>query len=153
LQENDDDVDIDISDEDILKKRDNSYAKSMKLIDEELMRKKRNRFFKSTLPRLRLVVACLLLIFIIGATTAIAAIPSIRVRVLELLINIEKEYMEISLVENESLSFDVPSEWNGKYFLSYIPRGSYEIIIDQILGSDEVFYIYDDDAFFFIFRI
>ena len=76
------------------------------------------------MSRLVLIGACVVLVIGIAAPIAIANIEAIRVRVMELLINIQDEYTEISMVENEEMAFDVPAAWRGEYYPSYIPDGS-----------------------------
>ena len=56
---------------------------------------------KKAMSRLVLIGACVVLVIGIAAPIAIANIEAIRVRVMELLINIQDEYTEISMVENE----------------------------------------------------
>ena len=63
---------------------------------------------KKAMSRLVLIGACVVLVIGIAAPIAIANIEAIRVRVMELLINIQDEYTEISMVENEEMTFDVP---------------------------------------------
>ena len=70
---------------------------------------------KKAMSRLVLIGACVVLVIGIAAPIAIANIEAIRVRVMELLINIQDEYTEISMVENEEMTFDVPVAWRGKY--------------------------------------
>ena len=62
---------------------------------------------KKAMSRLVLIGACVVLVIGIAAPIAIANIEAIRVRVMELLINIQDEYTEISMVENEEMTFDV----------------------------------------------
>ncbi len=78
---------------------------------------------KKAMSRLVLIGACVVLVIGIAAPIAIANIEAIRVRVMELLINIQDEYTEISMVENEEMAFDVPAAWRGEYYPSYIPDG------------------------------
>jgi hypothetical protein len=105
--------------------------KTLRVIRKTIRKRKLNQFVRYTLPKVGKVAAALLLVFYIGLTAAIAGVPSVRVRVLELLVNIEDEYTELSLKENPNASFDVPAEWSGSYYPSKIPKG---FAISQILN-------------------
>jgi hypothetical protein len=105
--------------------------KTLRVIRNAIRKRKLNQFARHTLPRVGKAAAAILLVFYIGLTAAIAGVPSVRVRVLELLVNIEDEYTELSLQENPNASFDVPAEWSGSYYPSKIPEG---FVISQILN-------------------
>lgn len=96
---------------------------ALRKIDRRLSAKGARDFARHTLPRAAQVAACLLLVANIGVTTAVAAVPSVRVKVLNFLINIEEQYAELSLVEDEQASFVVPTGWTGSYYPSYVPEG------------------------------
>lgn len=84
------------------------------------------------------VAACVVLLLGIAAPIAIAKVDFIRVRVLQLLIDVQEEYTELSLVEDEAASFDVPMNWRGAYYPSYIPEG-YELSDLDPLVNDVVY--------------
>lgn len=93
------------------------------LIDRELTRFQRKRFIRHTLPKAGQIAAGILLVLFISATTTLATVRSIRVRVLDFLIRIETEYTNLSLVENEKEAIEMPNEWTGRYYPRYIPDG------------------------------
>lgn len=105
--------------------------KTLRVFRNAIRKRKLNQFIRHTLPEVGKVAASIMLIFYIGLTVAIAGVPSVRVRVLELLVNIEDEYAELSLKEKPNSSFDVPAEWEGSYYPSQIPKG---FDISQILN-------------------
>lgn len=86
--------------------------------------------------------ACLVLLLGIATPIAIAKVESIRVKVLQLLINVQEEYTELSLAEDTEASFDVPGDWRGEYYLSYIPEGYVLSYVDPVYN--EVIYTYND---------
>ena len=96
---------------------------TLRVIRRALGRTKRRHFLRHTLPRAANAAAILLLCVFLGGTAALAAVPSFRVRVMKLLMNMQQEYTEISLVEDEAASFDVPAGWKGDFFPGYIPEG------------------------------
>lgn len=100
------------------------------------------RQWKKRTMRFVTTAACLVLILGIATPIAIAKVEFIRVKVLQLLMNEQEEYTELSLVEDEDASFDVPGDWRGEYYLSYIPEGYALSYVDPVY--DEVIYNYDD---------
>lgn len=116
-----DEADISIEEMDNMYER--SKPKIARLFDLEARWTVRKRFIKHTLPRITQVAAAVLLVFFIGITTAVATVHAVRIRVLEFLINMEDQYAELSLIEKDDITLDVPNEWKGRVYLSYIPEG------------------------------
>lgn len=87
--------------------------------------------------------ACMILIIGIAAPIAIANVEVIRARVLQLLINVQKEYAELSLVEDPDASFDVPAGWEGEYFPSYIPEG---YVLEEVFHPFAMVYYVDGEG-------
>lgn len=79
--------------------------------------------WKRVLPRIVNVAACIILILGIAAPFAVAHVEAIRVRVMELLIDIQDDHTELSFKEDEDKEFYVPAEWTGLCYPSYIPDG------------------------------
>ena len=100
-----------------------TQQETLRVIRRTLNQKKRRHFLRHTLPRAANAAALLLLCVFLGGTAAVAAVPSVRVRVMKLLTHMQQEYTEISLVEDASASFDVPDGWKGDFFPGYIPEG------------------------------
>lgn len=98
-----------------------------KIAEMEAEEKKKSRIvrFRRSIPRIIEVAACLILVMGIAAPFAIANVEAIRVKVMELLIDIQEDHTELSFVENENEEFYVPAEWQGNYYPSYIPDGFY----------------------------
>ena len=112
-------------------------------IDREVRKSQRSHFMKHTLPKYTQIAAVVVLVICIGSATAIASIRSVRVRVMELLINIEEKYTELSLVERDDLAFDVPADWKGAYYPSYVPDGFRYSGISDGVDSRKVSFIND----------
>lgn len=85
-------------------------------------KQKAKRLFQHTLPRIGQIAAIVIALVALAGSVAIAASDAVRVRVMQMLINIEEQYTEIKLVEDEAASFDVPAGWNGECFPSDIPE-------------------------------
>lgn len=86
-------------------------------------KKKKIQEARKVISRLALIGACIVIVIGIAVPIAIANVETVRVHVMELLISIQEEYTEVSMVENEAAAFDVPSAWQGEYYPSYIPEG------------------------------
>lgn len=119
--------------------------KTLRVIQKAIRQKKLNQFAWHTLPKAGKVAAAILLVFYIGLTAAIAGVPSVRVRVLELLVNIEDEYTELSLQEDPDASFVVPEKWEGSYYPSKIPEGFTISQVEGMFGNAFVSFVKDDD--------
>lgn len=77
---------------------------------------------RRTIPQIIRVAASILLFCYIGLTVAIAADSSVRIKVMEFIMNIETEYTEFGF-EDTGEYIDVPVEWEGYYYPTYIPDG------------------------------
>lgn len=91
----------------------------------------RRTAFRRVFARVVQVAACLVVAMGIAIPAAIAWVPAFRARVMQLLIQVDQQAGEVyvSFQEDEQAAFDVPSEWTGRYFLSYIPDG---MVLDYI---------------------
>lgn len=97
----------------------NKIEKEEKKRSDQLLWKKRTSRFVS-------IAACMILLLGIATPIAIANVEFIRVKILQLLIDVQQEYTEIHLVEDYDASFDVPANWRGEYYPASIPEG-YEL--------------------------
>lgn len=96
-----------------------------KLAKQEVEEKRNARIvqLRRSIPRIIQIAACLVLVMGIVTPFAVANVESIRVKVMELLISIQEDHTELNFVENENAAFDVPADWQGTYYPSYIPEG------------------------------
>lgn len=81
------------------------------------------KFFTKTLPMAAQFVAVMIAVITLAGGVAIATSHTVRVHVMQLLYQIEDEYTTLRMVEDESASFDVPAEWQGSSYMSYVPEG------------------------------
>lgn len=79
------------------------------------------RLFTKTLPKVAQIAAVFIAVIALAGSVAIATSHTVRVHVMKLLYEMEEEYTTIKMVEDEEASFDVPAEWQGTSYLSYIP--------------------------------
>ncbi|MDD4096961.1 MAG: DUF4367 domain-containing protein [Oscillospiraceae bacterium] len=117
------------SPEDITQLIESSNPRMFRAVDRRVRRQHMLSMVGTTLPKAGKIAAGLLLIFFISLTTAVATVHSVRVKVMEIIFNIEDEYTEVSLREQEEAGFDVPGGWQGEYFPRFIPPG---YSIDQL---------------------
>ncbi len=97
--------------------------KALETVEQEIRRKEVGDFLHKTAPRIGQFVAVVLLVCFIGLSTAIATVHSVRVKVLEFIMNIEDEYTELGFDDSDDVYMDVPAEWMGNYYPVYIPNG------------------------------
>ena len=115
-------------------------AETLRVFRRALRAVRVTRFTHHTLPRAARVAAACIAIAALGIGTAMAAVPAIRARVLELIMSPHKEYTKLQLVENPALAFDVPEGWSGDFFLSVIPDGfSFAELHNEPHGNTVVF--------------
>lgn len=99
-----------------------SKPKIAQMIEKETGKSRRKRFVRRTLPRITRIAAAILLTIYMGATVTFATVRSVRVYVLKFLINMEEQYAELSLIKDEGAVLDVPIDWKGSWYPSYIPE-------------------------------
>lgn len=106
-------------------------------IQRELRKQQGKTFLLQTLPRVCKAAACILLVVFLGATTALAVSRTVRVYLMNFLINIEEKYTELGFVTDQNMYVDVPEGWCGQYFMSYIPDGFNleEIVPGSVLNA------------------
>lgn len=113
----------------------------------EAAEKKKSKIihFRRSIPRIIEVAACLVLVMGIAAPFAIANVEAIRVKVMELLIDIQEDHTALQFVENEDAAFYVPVEWQGNYYPTFIPEG---FMLEDInmLGDEATFVNQNGDS-------
>lgn len=119
-----------------------AYERFHQIIEERdraLKRQTNIRQLRKWARRFVGIAACLILLLGIATPIAIANVEVIRARVMQLLIKVQKEYTELSLTEDPDASFDVPADWEGEYFPSYIPEGY--VLEGVYLPLNKVYYV------------
>ena len=86
---------------------------------------KRVAEFKRFAPQMLKIAACFMLVILIGVPVVLASSAEIRSKVIQMLVNIDRENEEVNFnyVENPDAAFAVPAEWTGEYFVSAVPEG------------------------------
>lgn len=94
--------------------------------------------WKMVLPRLVNIAAGIVVILGLAAPFAIAYVEPIRIRVMQLLIEIKDDHTELSFVEDTDAEFYVPEGYLGRYYPTYIPDG-FELIFVSDLFHDTTY--------------
>ncbi len=97
--------------------------KNQERIDKYIRKRKTKRFFTKTLPKAAQIAAAFITVITLAGGVAVATSHTIRVEVMRLLVNIEDEYTELRLRKDPEASFDIPADWQGENYPSYIPKG------------------------------
>lgn len=118
------------SEEEQIAKR--AYALFKKKLDEKEQKygtEERKRKIRRVLTYFINWAAIIIVLMAISAPIALANLPSLRVKTMQMLINMEKDHVSVGLVDDTSLSMDVPNGWCGMYYPAYIPDG---YVVDNI---------------------
>ncbi len=96
--------------------------KVKRIINREFLKERVKHFAYTGIPKVGKIAASLILICYLGLTVAMAASSTVRVSIMQFIMNIEERYTSFGF-EDTGKSIDIPAEWNGFYYPTYIPRG------------------------------
>ena len=116
-------------------------AKNSSKFNRYFRRQHAHRLFCETLPKIGQIAAVLIAVITIAGGIAIATSHTIRVQVMKLLIHIDEQCTELRFVEDTEASFEIPTEWKGEYYPSYIPEGLTVNTVYPWLGDSSVEFI------------
>lgn len=122
-----------------------TQPQTLKTIRNALFRGKVKKVARQTLPRIGQAVAVMIAVLSISLSVAIATSHTVRVRVMEFLVNIEEKYTELSLREDPARSFDLPADWEGDYYPSILPEGFIVSRVHNGFGSSSIDFVSPDD--------
>lgn len=121
-------------------------AKNLKRIHRYFQMQRTRTFFRQTLPKIGQIAAILIAVITVAGGVAIATSRTLRVQVMKMLVQIEEQYTALSLVEDSDASFEIPAEWTGEYYPSYIPEGFEANVVISFPGNHMVEFFSDQDA-------
>lgn len=98
------------------------------------------------LPILARAAAVLLMIFAVGMPVAIAAVPPVRARVMELMFEMEREYTRVTLREKAGGAAEVPEGWTGLYYPSFVPQGYEAEEVRSASAMHDALYLREDGS-------
>ena len=114
------------------------FLDKMEQLEGGGQRKARVIPWKKALPRLVNIAACIVVILGIAAPFAIAYVEPIRIRVMQLLIDIKDDHTELIFTEDTDAEFYVPEGYMGRYYPTYIPEG-FELTDVSVLFYDTTY--------------
>lgn len=126
-----------------------AYQKARQRITEKeaaQKRAKRQSAFQRVLPRLLQVAACIVLILGISAPIAIATVPSLRAKVVQMLVSIDAERGQADLRLVGESDIDYPAGWRGAFFPALIPKEFTLQSVDNLPNFFEALYTNKDGA-------
>lgn len=110
-------------------------------------RKRRvKQLFTKTIPRIGHIAAMLVAAFTVTGAVAMAASETVRIEVMRLISLTTKEYTALQLVQDEEASFDVPADWQGTSYPSYIPPELELLSVENSALSSSVTYQWKDSS-------
>lgn len=119
--------------------RDAFFARHQKqhlaLIQQHTKRNKRLHVLHVLLPRAARAAAVVIAVLTLLSGVALASSSTLRVQVMKLLAISTPEYTELKLVPDEDVSFDVPADWRGTHYLSYVPEGLELVKLDVFVDG------------------
>lgn len=95
--------------------------KNLKHIHSYFHRQHIKKLLTRTLPKAIQVAAIFIACISIAGGIALATNETVRVYVMKLITVMSDEYTSLKLVEDEEASFDVPTDWQGDNYPSYLP--------------------------------
>ena len=114
------------------------FLEKMERLEGGEQRKARVIPWKKVLPRLGNIAACIVVILGFAAPFAIAYVEPIRIKVMQLLIEIKDDHTDLIFVENTDAEFYVPEGYMGRYYPTYIPEG-FELTDVSVLFYDTTY--------------
>lgn len=95
---------------------------TLRRMNRRMRRRSLRRFAARTLPKAGKAAACILLVFYLGLTVAVAAVDTVRVELMQFFVRIDggQASFGFELSDNQ---LEVPSGWSGCYYPTWIPDG------------------------------
>lgn len=94
----------------------------LRRIDRDIRKMHARRRVRNALPKAGKFAACLALVFYLGLGLAFAASPAVRVNLMKFFVNIEGRHASYGFEETGEF-IEVPADWAGYYYPTYIPEG------------------------------
>ncbi|MEG0512140.1 MAG: DUF4367 domain-containing protein [Clostridia bacterium] len=114
--------------------------KNLKRIHSYFHRQHMKKLLTRTLPKAIQVAAIFIACISIAGGIAFATNETVRVYVMKLIVTMSDEYTSLKLVEDEDASFDVPADWQGENYPSYLPADLQVTAIHSYMGYHSVAY-------------
>lgn len=118
-------------DEPLEKRLAQSEGPMLRRIDRDIRKMRARRCLRNTLPKVGKIAASLMLFFYLSLSVALAASPEMRVNLMNFFMNIEERYTSFGFEETGEF-VEVPAEWDGYYYPTYIPEGFEVYSVDSL---------------------
>ena len=106
---------------------DRAVARAFERIREEEIREQRRERaarWRRRMQRAAVIVAGVVLAFSVTASIAVANVAAIRAGLVQLLIGFDQEEEERVISFSSETEVEIPSDWPGDYFPTYLPEGT-----------------------------
>ncbi|MDO4388350.1 MAG: DUF4367 domain-containing protein [Eubacteriales bacterium] len=100
-----------------------TQPQSLRKIQRSADRARYKRFFTTPLPRAAGIAVCLMLTLFLALGVAVASSKTVRVSLTKYVMNVGRDFASFRFEETGKY-VDVPVEWEGQYYPSYLPEGS-----------------------------
>ena len=99
-----------------------TQPQSLRKIQRAADRARYKRFFTTPLPRAAGIAVCLMLTLFLALGVAVASSKTVRVSLTKYVMNVGRDFTSFRFEETGKY-IDVPVEWEGQYYPSYLPEG------------------------------
>lgn len=123
---------------------DRADSRIIRRFRQKLRQRTTKNFIFVVMPKVGKVVAACLLVFFVGLSTAVATVPFVRIEVLNFIMKIEDRYTSLRF-ESSGEYIEIPEEWNGYYYMAYIPEGFHYVKTE----GDTAYYERDEQNLIF----
>lgn len=96
---------------------------NLRRLNSYFHRRRIKKLLTKSLPKAIEVAAIFIACISIAGGVALATNETVRVYMMKLITTMSDEYTALKLVEDEEASFDIPADWEGDNYPSYIPSG------------------------------
>lgn len=116
-----------------------TQPQALRKIQRAADRARYKRFFTTPLPRAAGIAVCLMLTLFLALGVAVASSKTVRVSLTKYVMNVGRDFASFRFEETGKY-VDVPVEWEGQYYPSYLPEGG-EL---RTVSMNSVYYDYSD---------
>lgn len=99
-----------------------TQPQALRKIQRAADRARYKRFFTTPLPRAAGIAVCLMLTLFLALGVAVASSKTVRVSLTKYVMNVGRQFASFRFEETGKY-VDVPVEWEGQYYPSYLPEG------------------------------
>ena len=99
-----------------------TQPQALRKIQRAADRARYKRFFTTPLPRAAGIAVCLMLTLFLALGVAVASSKTVRVSLTKYVMNVGRDFASFRFEETGKY-VDVPVEWEGQYYPSYLPEG------------------------------